>query len=150
MPSSDADEQHPPWNHLYHSKERDICNELFGFANRRFLMWISWESRLGLQQCELIGFSFFWFCQHGQALEKPLGITCCSKKTSASLEGLCQANGRTCIYSQRSLAGLKMCQEVYGLKASSHFQVVSNRNIVESMAVKQASRCETPALGADL
>lgn len=61
-----------------------------------------------------------------QALEKPLGITCCSK-TSACLEGLCQANGRACIYSQRSLAGLKMCQEVYGLKATGHFQVVSNR-----------------------
>ena len=55
-------------------------NELFGFANRRFLMWISWESRSGLQQCELIGFGFNWFCQHGQALEKPVGITCCSKK----------------------------------------------------------------------
>lgn len=66
-------------NHLYHSKERNICNNLFGVAAGD-----SWCGSLGRAGQDFSSVSWLDlvsidFCQHGQALEKPLGIGCCSK-----------------------------------------------------------------------
>ena len=59
VPSNDADEHPPSQSRVSQQRTWHLQRPLW-FCHRRFLMWISWESRSELQQSELIGFGLFW------------------------------------------------------------------------------------------